>query len=67
MDIDTVINSEAERLQWIANDPFVTDQECHECTQGQFPMYLALDISQNQRPAAGDLGHGAVRATWRSL
>jgi hypothetical protein len=31
MDIDTVVNSEPERLQWVAADSNVDSQVCNEC------------------------------------
>ena len=61
MEVDTTVASEQERLQWVESDPFVNTQTCTECEQ-QFPMYLALDISQQQESElTGHLGHGPVR------
>ena len=57
------MNSEAERLAWVASDPWVTSQDCEECfpqggsrAQTQYPMYLALDEGQQRL----ELGHGGL-------
>lgn len=61
-DVDTVINSEAERLQWVASDAFVTGQGCSECS-GMYPMYLAADPIEQHTGAdsvGGVLAHGVL-------
>jgi len=59
-DVDTVINSEAERLQWVASDPFVNSQTCSECS-GQYPMYLAADPLE-QSTGADSVGGASAQA-----
>ena len=69
--IPTVINSEAERLEWVNSDPAVSNQECVECS-GQYPMYLALRGGQQTCPAdaltveQGCLGHG-LGSVWAGV
>ena len=69
--IPTVINSEAERLEWVNSDPAVSNQECVECS-GQYPMYLALRGGQQTCPAGaltveqGCLGHG-LGSVWAGV
>ena len=50
--IETVINSEAERQQWLQHAG-IEATDCNECT-GEFPYYLAL---------TGSGGHGPLSST----
>ena len=62
--IPTVIESEAERLAWVAADPNIENSQCFECSN-QYPMYLSLQGGIQNCPAGattvadGCLGHGA--------
>lgn len=63
--VDTTVASEQERLAF-AQAIGITNTACTECS-GQYPMYLALDRSQQ----GGSLGHGegsvyAVVNQWMS-
>lgn len=64
----TVINSEAERLAWVASEPNIENTECIECS-GQFPMYLAGNGGQMQghpNDNGDELGHG-LGSVWRAI
>jgi hypothetical protein len=59
VDVPTVIQNEADRQSWIHHEQFVDTGGCTECNPvnnpASFPMYLALDATQN----GGPQGHGA--------
>ena len=45
-----VIESEAERLAWVAADPNIENSQCFECSN-QYPMYLSLQGGIQNCPA----------------
>ena len=75
VDVETIVNSEAERLEWVASDPWVDSQSCHDCwpqgtpreqrtaaQQANYPMYLNLNPQEQMTATAENpdgYGHGS--------